>query len=355
MADFTPKIRVMIVDDSSVYRAMLRGVLEEDPDIDVVAQAVNGKLALPRIKYYNPEIIILDNEMPEMTGLETLEVVKRDFPGVGVIMFSSYTVEGAKVTVRALELGALDFATKPGPKDGDPTVYIKRKLITIIKQIMRQRRGTEPRPSLPERPSFLYEKPLASRIGNYDVCTIGISTGGPAALRILIPLIKGDIKGSILITQHMPPLFTKQLAESLNEISPLKIVEGENGMAIEPRTVYIAPGGRHMIAEKNGTRNIIKILDTPPENNCRPSVNILFRSVAAVYRDRAVGVIMTGMGNDGFEGMKEMKANGAYLIAQNQESCLIFGMPSMPIKEGLVQEELNIEGIAARIGQLMSN
>ncbi len=344
----------MIVDDSSVYRSMLRAVLEEDPDLEVVAQAVNGKLALPRIKHYNPEIIILDNEMPEMTGLEALKIIKQDYPDVGVIMFSSFTVEGAKVTVEALELGALDFATKPGPKDGDPSAYIKRKLITIIKQIMRQRRGVEPKPVMPDRPAFIYEKPLAKRIGNYDVCAIGISTGGPAALRVLLPAIKPVIRGSILITQHMPPVFTRQLADSLNDICALKVAEGEDGMVLEPKTVYIAPGGRHMVVDRSGTQNIIKILDTPPENNCRPSVNILFRSVAKAFRDRAVGVIMTGMGNDGFEGMKEMKENGAYLIAQNQESCLIFGMPAQPVKEGLIQEELNIEGIAARIEQLMS-
>ncbi len=352
----------MIVDDSSVYRNLLREVLNSDPEIEVIAQAVNGRLALPRIRHYKPEILLLDNEMPEMTGLETLEALGKDFPQVGVIMFSSHTVEGARVTIKALELGALDFVTKPRPEDGDAKEYIRKNLIARLKSIISQRGRTSVRDRAKAglmgdvrsgAPIVYREPPPPSLSGVYDACAIGISTGGPAALRDLLSGISASIKGSLFIVQHMPPLFTRQLAESLDAISPLKVVEGEEDMPVQPGHAYIAPGGKHMVLERENGSVRIKILDTPPENNCKPSVNVLFRSVAAVYGGRAMGVIMTGMGNDGYEGIKEMKQASSYLVAQSEQSCLVFGMPAAPVREKLVREVLDLKDIAVRIKSLL--
>lgn len=353
------KISVMIVDDSSVYRTLLRDVLAKDDEIEVVAQAVNGRLALPRIRHYRPNVLVLDNEMPEMTGLETLEAMKNEFPDVAVIMFSSHTVQGAKVTIKALELGALDFVTKPDPTLPDPGGFISQNLIPRIKSIIHRRRkkaeiasGAIPAPVAPPPPKPARTLLATSR---FEACTIGISTGGPAALRTLLPLIKGNmIRGPILIVQHMPPLFTRQLAESLSAISTLTVVEGEDGMALEKGKVYIAPGGKHMVVDASSGAPRVKITDEPPELNCKPSVNILFRSVAQYYGNKSMGIIMTGMGDDGFEGMKLMKQSGSYLMAQSEASCLVFGMPSKPTRENLVDEIHDINGIAIRIQELMA-
>ena len=343
----------MIVDDSSTMRNILRSVLQDDPEIELVAQAVNGKLALPRIKHYKPEIMILDNEMPEMTGIEMLKEMKSESIDSGVIMFSSHTVEGARVTVEALALGALDFVTKPSPSDGDPQEYIKRKLIARLKTLARQRRPEEMTKVVSEKKAFIYDRPLQARYGKYEICAIGISTGGPAALRELIPKISPDIRGSVLIVQHMPPIFTRQMADSLNQLSRLGVVEAADGMKVERGKVYIAPGGLQMKLESRGGALFLRTPDEPPEANCRPSVNVLFRSVAEAAGDRSLAIIMTGMGNDGYEGMKKLKEKGSYLIAQSQNSCLVFGMPAQVTKEGIVHESLDLSALGERITQLL--
>lgn len=343
------KITVLVVDDSSIYRQLLRDVLSKDPNIEVVSYAVNGRLALPRVKHYRPNIIILDQEMPEMTGLEFLKVIKKDYPDIGVIMFSSHTQEGAKITISALENGALDFVTKPEfSKDNDPEDYIKSKLLPKIKELAYSKKSEAPKSQ-----SFSYSKNLA-RPGSCEVCAIGISTGGPSALRVLFSHLKKELKGSILIVQHMPPIFTRQLAESLDMVTKLKVVESADGMKITPNTAYVAQGGFHLKAARNAAGEpILKHSDEPPEVSCKPSANVLFRSVASVYAAKSCGVIMTGMGNDGYEGLKVMNASASYLIAQSEASCLVYGMPQKPTTEKLVTESLNIEEIAEKIEYLL--
>jgi two-component system chemotaxis response regulator CheB len=271
-------------------------------------------------------------------------------------MFSSKTLEGAKVTLRALELGALDFVPKQSfSSEAEAKDYIRNEVIRKLKGLFGRVGKKIPVPQpLPER-EIVPVRPVGIDVGQgyYAVCAIGISTGGPVALRNLLPLLPEKLDGSILIVQHMPPLFTKQLADSLQEISRIRIVEGEEGIIVKKGYAYIAPGGKHMIVEREGDKKIIRILDTQPEMNCKPSVNVMFRSVGSVYGDRACGVIMTGMGTDGYEGMKVMKANGSYLIAQNRESCLIYGMPNLPVKEGLTHEALDINGIAQKLIYLL--
>ena len=342
------KIRVLLVDDSEAYRMLLRRTFEADSEFEVVSHAVNGRLALPRIRHYMPDFVVLDQEMPEMDGLDTLRMIRDNWPQVGVIMFSSHTVEGARTTLKALELGALDFVRKPA---GEPDLpgYLRTNLLAKLKQFARLRRhpvggtvSTAPIPGGSAGPVGVTGPSGRAT----EVCAIGVSTGGPVALRQLLERLPQELPAGLLIVQHMPPLFTRQMAEHLDGICALSVKEAEHGESVQPCTAYIAPGGRHMsvLPGEKGPR--ISIGDEPPEMFCRPSVNVLFRSVAKTYGNRAIALIMTGMGEDGYEGIRELHAAGARIFAQNADSCLIYGMPARPTREGLVEASLDLEGLA---------
>ncbi|MBL8018266.1 MAG: chemotaxis-specific protein-glutamate methyltransferase CheB [Leptospirales bacterium] len=341
------KISVMIVDDSSMYRELLRSALSDDSRVQVIAQAVNGKLAIPRVKHYKPDFIILDQEMPEMTGLETLREIRRLAPESRVIMFCSVSKEGADIALKALQEGAVDFVTKPGP-DNDKSFgqYVRETIIERIVQLGQDaKRVSTPEP-VKRKPSAI--------ASSFRLCGIGISTGGPVALRQLFGALSPRIKGSILIVQHMPPVFTKQFAESLDRIGTLRVKEAEDGDLVAPATAYIAPGGKQTRVVQAGPTFKLQVSDDPPLYNCRPSVNVLFSSMAALPAVRdTMAVIMTGMGNDGYEGMRSLRKNGAMLLAQSEKSCLIFGMPSQPVEEGLVDDVGDIDHISRQINLMM--
>lgn len=342
-------LKIMLIDDSATMRNVLRQELAKYDALSVVAQASNGKLALPRVRHYSPDVIILDQEMPELNGLETLQILRRDYPEIAVIMFASPTQESARITLKALDLGALDFIAKPNLGKDDFGAFVKTNFVDRLVQLLAKREKQVEAPVAPVTPTIH----IPTRPGVFDICAIGISTGGPVALRKVLSNIQQPIQGSLLIVQHMPPVFTKSLAETLNMVTPINVVEGEHGTPIKENYAYVAPGGRHMeIGVEKGQR-VIQISDAPPEANCRPSVNVLFRSVARTSPKSSVGIIMTGMGSDGFEGMKLMKQAGSYLIAQSRESCLIYGMPSLPTEKGLVEETQNEDGIASRISTLL--
>lgn len=362
------KISVLIVDDSVTYRQFLRDALSTDDRIDVVSIASNGLLALPRVRHYKPDFIILDHEMPELTGIETLKEIQKIHPDSKVIMFSSHTTEGARVTIQALNNGAVAFVTKPNSSGESPVTYIQRELLTLILEIAAQEESKQEKSQL--KKEEVVQTATKAKVAksakvdrhtlqasalpaNFDVAAIGISTGGPVALRTLFKHLPLTLRGSLLIVQHMPPMFTKQMADSLKSESGINTVEATNGMKIESATAYIAPGGFHMAVTKRDDGNYIQVLDTEPVNSCKPSVDVLFESVANVYNRKAVGIIMTGMGYDGYQGMIKMKAQQSYLIGQNKESCLVFGMPLRPTEEGLIQESLSIEDIAQRIRYLL--
>lgn len=346
------KITAIIVDDSDIYRTLVFKILSQSNEIEVISLARSGQLALPRVRHYKPDIVILDMEMPDLDGLKTLEIIKKESPNTKVIMFCSKTPESAKQTIKALELGASDFVTKPEATSGESVdAYIEDKLVSKIKAI-----GKHKQEKIPEsKKEIIVEKsPVFFSKGKYEVCAIGISTGGPDALRILLARLPKNLNGSIFIVQHMPPFFTKQLSESLNSICELEVVEGSEGMRVQKGYIYIAPGGKHMIVKRASNLELcIGVIDSPPEENCKPSANILFRSVAEIYGNNAIGVIMTGMGQDGYKGFIEMKKKGSYLLAQDEESSLVFGMPSLPIKEKLVSEIKNIKGLSDSIVRLM--
>lgn len=344
------KIQVLIVDDSEVYRLFLRKILATETKIEVVSVASNGRLALPRVNHYKPEVVLLDYEMPELDGLAAIPEIKKLSPQSRIIMFSAHTTTGARLTLKALQAGADDFITKPvGIPDGQVAEAIRKKLVERIRAFNERRRSPQTPSPLPVLPS---PKPGVRRTKRFRYCAIGISTGGPPALRRVLKNIPDTIQGSIFIVQHMPPLFTQQLAESLSEDSPLKVVEAADGMRPEKATVYIAPGGRQMRLENAEAPRIV-VEDGDPQELCRPSVNILFRSLCALAPEETLAVIMTGMGEDGYQGMRQLAERGAYLMAQAEEDCVIFGMPAKPVRDGIVDEIHDAEGIAAKITEYL--
>jgi two-component system, chemotaxis family, protein-glutamate methylesterase/glutaminase len=360
-------LKVMIVDDTIVYRKIVSDVLSELPGVQVVGAAHNGKAALLKIKALQPDLLTLDIEMPEMSGLELLEHMRTEAPDVGAVMLSTLTQEGGAMTMRALELGAFDFIPKPQSGTmAENRVVVKKALEPILQAFGRIRRNkrvpTFQRTAKPAKAVPQITSPLprpgttVKRAGTSSIVGIGISTGGPNALARLLPSLPGDIGVPVVIVQHMPPIFTQSLAKSLDSKCALDVHEAKNGEPLHPNCVYIAPGGKQMkiVAATDGRQRVIKITDDPPENSCKPSVDYLFRSIAELYVGRATGVIMTGMGSDGTNGLKLMKSNGAVVIAQDEASCVVFGMPKEPIKQGIADVVAPLGGIGREIIRTLS-
>lgn len=358
------KIKVIVVDDTIVYRKALSDVLAECPGIEVVGVAHNGKIAMAKIKSLRPDLITLDIEMPVMNGIEVLEQLQREAPDVSAIMVSTLTSEGGKMTMKALELGAYDFLLKPNTTNiNDSKRELHTMIAPLIKAFQKGRttvgagikkrvRAAPARAAAPVRQP-IGRRPAAAvkRRRKSEIITIGISTGGPNALTRMMPMLPGDIGVPIVIVQHMPPVFTKSLAESLNKKCALTVKEGEDGEPVKANTAYIAPGGKQMklVASSDGLNRLIKLTGDPPENSCRPAADYLFRSVADYYVGRTTAVIMTGMGNDGTKGLEILKNNGAVIIGQDENSCVVYGMPKAPAEKGLIDVVVPLDKIAAEI------
>jgi len=335
------KLRVLVVDDTITYRKIVGSVLAEMPDVEVVGTAANGKIALDKIAQTRPDLLLLDLEMPEMGGLELLRRLKAAGSPVGAIVLSALTSHDSRSTLDCLALGAFDFILKPASGTFEENLRrIREELAPRVAAFARRcevrgllagvRRVAAAPPSPPPMPP---PRPTAARP---EVVAIGISTGGPAALGEMLPRLPAGLRAAVLIVQHMPPVFTRSLAEDLDRKCRLRVFEARDGDAVEKGRVLIAPGGRQMKVCREGDRVLVRLTDDPPENSCRPSADYLFRSVASVYGPRALGVIMTGMGNDGAAGCREIKAQGGWLLAQDAASCVVFGMPRQPIQEGIV-------------------
>ncbi|MDH4317297.1 MAG: chemotaxis response regulator protein-glutamate methylesterase [Desulfobulbaceae bacterium] len=362
---YLKKLKVLVVDDTIVYRKAVSDILSELPSVEVVGVAHNGKIAMSKIKTLKPDLLTLDIEMPEMNGIEVLEELQKNTPEVSAIMVSTLTSEGGEMTMKALELGAFDFILKPNTTNIESSKKVLRDLLfPIIKAFQNSRFNIggagraeptpKPAPASIAKPSPVQRTPIPSRSisrSKSEIVTIGISTGGPNALGRMLPQLPGDLGVPIVIVQHMPPIFTQSLANSLNSKCALTVKEGENGEPISDNTVYIAPGGKHMklIASADGKNRVIKITNDPPENSCKPSADYLFRSVADYYVGRATAVIMTGMGSDGTKGLELLKQKGAYIVAQDEKTCTVFGMPKVPIEKGLVDTIAPLSNIAAEI------
>jgi len=361
-------LKVLVVDDTLLYRKILSDVVNGLPGVKTIGTANNGKIAITRIKNLNPDLVIMDIHMPEMNGIETLEYIKKKWPDIGVIMVSAYNSKDSKYTMKALEIGAFDFIAKPEADTMEKNLqFIKKSLYPMIKAYIRRSEIRNLLRKAPENKKALEKKVLPATKSNdlisrmkrlasnrrvkSNVITIGISTGGPNALAKVIPQLPGNLNVPILIVQHMPPVFTQALAQSLDAKSKLTIVEATEGDIVKPNYVYIAPGGKQMkvVTDMKGKDKIIRITDDPPENNCKPSADYLFRSVANVYGEKSTGVIMTGMGSDGSAGLKVLKAKGAFLIAQNEKSCVVYGMPREPIESGIIDIISPLDQIADEI------
>ena len=356
-------MRILVVDDTVVFRRIVSDALAGLPGVEVVGTAANGKLALVRISALQPDLVTLDIEMPEMNGIQVLEAMGPAGMKAGVVVLSSLTTRGGEMTVRALELGAFDFVTKPDR--GTPAenlADLRQRLLPIVRAFERRRDiramlgrvpgGPQRAESPVARPaSNLPEPPLARRSSSGPpLVLIGVSTGGPAALATLLPALPGDLNAPVLIVQHMPAMFTKPLAASLGRRCALRVTEAVDGEVAQANCAYLAPGGAQMkvIAGPRG-ETILRITDDPPENGCKPAVDYLFRSVALQFPGRAVAAILTGMGSDGTAGLRLLKRGGCRSIAQDEASCVVFGMPKEAIAAGLVDTVAPLDRIAATI------
>ncbi len=350
-------LKALVVDDSAIFRKIVGDILSAVDGVELAGTAPNGRMALEKASELKPDFITLDFEMPEMDGLATLRELRRKFPGIDVVMVSSHTSEGAALTMRALEEGASDFVAKPRTSNfAESKEELTSRLAAVVNVIAVKRRlkGIQEAAKAQAGQSCCDTvrrmRAIAEGGGRREIVAIGISTGGPNALATVIPQLPKTLRVPVVIVQHMPPLFTAALAESLARKSALAVVEGTDGMRVAAGMVCIAPGGRQMRVERGADgAAVVRITDDPPENNCRPSADYLFRSVAAAYRSAAVGVIMTGMGADGVKGLRELKAAGGMVIAQDEATCVVFGMPIEAIKAGLPDTVVPVGSIAAEI------
>lgn len=352
------KISVVIVDDSAFMRKSLSIMLESDSDIKVVGTARNGLDGFEMIKKLRPDIVTLDIEMPIMDGLTALKKIMAECP-TSVLMVSSLTTDGADSTLKALELGAVDFIPKELSYVNINITRIKEDLIQKVKEIVKQKQLNDRLKRLRalSRPTSVNIPAAAMadipRIG-YKAVALGVSTGGPLSLQKILPILSEKIKIPIFIVQHMPPRFTKTLAERLNGMCHLSVKEAEHGEKVENGFVYVAPGGFHMTIRKmNIANSIIEISEEPSYTLHRPSVDVMMNSVIEIYGKQTLGVIMTGMGKDGFEAIKRLKGIGGYTIAQEERSCVVYGMPKAIVDAGLADSILPLEKIPEMINKVV--
>lgn len=343
-------IRVLVVDDSAVMRAFLGRVIAAQPDMELLGASPDPLLAIERIRRNPPDVITLDVEMPRMNGLDFLRNLMAVRP-LPVIMISSLTRQGAETTVRALELGAVDFFPKPASFDQleSGAQEIAEKIRAAAGARVFRRRSFAPAPQ-PQRSGsgFVPLSQPPAPAGLQRVIGIGASTGGVEALRDLLTGLPEHMP-PILIAQHMPPGFTETFARRLDSLCRLRVKQAEDSEVVRTGVAYIAPGGRHLVLTRRGSGYLLRVTEDPPVNRHRPSVDTLFRSIARAAGPNAVGVMLTGMGGDGAEAMLEMSQAGAYTIAQDEASCVVFGMPRQAIAAGGVREVAPLSEIAARL------
>ncbi|HYW43345.1 MAG TPA: chemotaxis-specific protein-glutamate methyltransferase CheB [Bryobacteraceae bacterium] len=354
--------RVLVVDDTALFRSAISEALTEVPGVEVAGTAANGKLALARIAALQPDLVTLDIEMPEMDGIQVLQAMKAAGLEPGVIMLSSHTVRGGEMTLRALELGAFDFLTKPEGGSPEKNLALLRERLAPMVQAFTRRReirnilrsgatgvtaATLPRAAPATTPERQARSPRRS---GPPLVLIGVSTGGPAALAGLLPALPPDLGAPVFIVQHMPALFTQPLAASLAKKSAIRVKEAEDGEGGLANCAYLAPGGRQMkLIPGAGGEIVIRITDDPGENNCKPAADYLFRSAALHFPGRSIAVILTGMGNDGTAGLRMLKGGGCLAMAQDEASCVVFGMPKEAIQTGVVDRVVPLDTMAAAI------
>jgi two-component system chemotaxis response regulator CheB len=341
------RIRVLVVDDSALMRKLIPAILARDPSIEVVGTAMDGAFALKKIEELKPDVVTLDLEMPRMDGMETLRLIMRSAP-LPVILFSTHSKEGAYATLKALALGAVDFIQKPVDASAGRLETIADALIEKIK-VAKRVVGRKIPPAIvaddPQRP----KKGLRSSLPPSRIIAIGISTGGPNALQFVLSQIPPDFPCSIVIVQHMPEGFTEMFARRLDECCALDVSEARSGDLLLAGRALICPGNRHMMIRRMPRGDMVILSDGAPVNGHRPSADVLFHSVAQEFGLTAVGIIMTGMGEDGAEGLGAIKAAGGTTLAQSEESCVVAGMPRAAMLKGHVSKIVSLDGLAGHL------
>ena len=352
------KLRVLIVDDAVVIRRIVTDVLSGDPEIEVVGTAANGRIALQKIPQVNPDLVTMDVEMPEMDGLATVRALRKTHPRLPVIMFSTLTARGASATLEALASGANDYVTKPA-NVGSVAVAMNRireELIPKIKALCCKAKPAAPSPTekfrAAARPARTPVVPPGGKAA-IEAVLIGVSTGGPNALAEVIPALP-KLPVPVLIVQHMPPVFTRLLAERLNQTAQMPVKEAAAGDVVQPGTIYIAPGDFHMTIEP-GKPPRIALNQEAPENSCRPAVDVLFRSAVAIYGAKTLAVILTGMGTDGHRGCELIREAGGGVIVQDEETSVVWGMPGCVARAGLADRQLPLDQIAPVIAERVAS
>ena len=367
------KISVMIVDDSVLMRKLIGKILEDDPDIEIAAKAMNGKFALSKMKTHEPDLIILDLEMPEMDGITFLKEKHKLSNNIPVIILSSVATKGAAITMEALSLGASDFITKPSGSVSLDIAEIGEKLKSLVKAYGRDyiRRSDIKKPDtfksiqskIPTRRtvevspiSRVWEKitPVC-KPGKFEILAIGISTGGPNALRKVFAMIPENFPLPIVVVQHMPAGFTKEFAKGLDRISPLDVKEAEEGDILKPGRVLIAPGDRHVKVERKSLGGIVHLEDSSLVSGHKPSADVLFGSVAKNFGKNSIAVIMTGMGKDGAKNIGEIYRAGGYTLGQNEESCVVYGMPKVAYDHGYLHEQFSLIDLPGVLDKLVTH
>jgi two-component system chemotaxis response regulator CheB len=346
-----PKIRVLVVDDSALVRGLLTEIIERQPDMCCVGAAADPLVAREMIRTHSPDVITLDVEMPRMDGLDFLSRLMRLRP-MPVVMVSTLTERGADVTLKALELGAVDFVAKPKIGVADGLRQLGADITEKIRAAARARVARRPGPpaAAPGVPPPMPPPPMAQlgRLSTEKIIFIGASTGGTEATRELLAEMPAD-SPAVMITQHMPPGFTKSYAARLDSLCRIRVAEARDGERVLPGHAYVAPGGFHLSVERSGANYVARVTDGDPVNRHRPSVEVLFDSAARVVGRNALGVMLTGMGADGARAMKTMRDAGSFNLVQDEASCVVFGMPREAIAHGAAHEVLPLNRIAPRL------
>ena len=352
-------IKVLVVDDSVVIRRLVSEILAADPKIEVVGTAQNGRVALAKLAELRPDAVTLDIEMPVMDGIACLKELRKTHPRLPVVMFSTLTERGAAATLDALAAGASDYVTKPANVGSvtESRQNISQQLIPKLIALTGARRLVVRSAALPAPLPVPVQAAAANGAGGaggrrttaFSVLTIGSSTGGPDALAVLLAALPADLPVPVLVVQHMPPLFTRMLAQRLDSNCPLSITEAAEGDLVERGRVLIAPGGRHLEVQTKGATVVAHLTDAPPENFCRPSVDVLFRSVATVFRNRTLGVVLTGMGRDGAQGATSIRTLGGEMFAQDEASSVVWGMPGAVVTAGQADQVVPLDQMARQI------
>lgn len=342
------KLRCLIVDDSALSRKIVRAAVEAIEGTEVVATCHDGRQAVARAVDLHPDLIAMDLEMPLMNGIEAVRELRTRVPDAKVLMVSSFTSQSAKATNEALQAGALDFVIKP-PSSNVPEAVadLAEQLSPKLELVRTLQQRHDQHPNAVE-----VSLEATQRAHRTEAVCIGVSTGGPSALCQLLPQIPEDFPVPVFVVQHMPPMFTKSLAHDLDAVCPLKVIEAHDGMIAEAGKIYIAPGGKQMKVESSWIRTCIRVTDDPAESNARPSVNYMFRSAVSVYRDGLVGVILTGMGQDGLQGCELVNQAGGFVLTQDADSSVVYGMPRAVAEAGLSNQVATLDEIATALKRL---